>query len=96
MLSMHEISTLVEYQKSLPESKERTLLDRMICEYIQYIQCGTVDDCKQRMDWMSYSIDDIRNNFNSMVKGLREEVENIRTHESTPPKKKLGRPCKNK
>lgn len=96
MLSMYEISVLTLFQESLPGSKEKTLLDRLLCEYVQYIQCGTVDDVKQRMDWMSYSIDDIRNNFNSMVKELRKEVENIRAHESAPPKKKLGRPCKNK
>ena len=95
MLSMHNISVLTLFQESLPEMKEKELLGQLLCEYIQYIQCGTVDDCKQRMEWMSYSIDDIRNNFNSMVKGLREEVKNIRTIESTP-KKKIGRPCKNK
>lgn len=70
MLSMHNISVLTLFQESLPESKEKELLNQLLCEYIQYIQCGTVEDCKQRMEWMSYSIDDIRNNFNSMVKGL--------------------------
>ena len=96
MLNMFEMSDLLHFQESLPESKEKELLNLLLFEYGQYIRCGTVEDCEQRIEWMSYSIEDIRNSFNSIVKGLREEVENIRTFETTPPNKKRGRPCKDK
>lgn len=96
MLNMFEMSDLLHFQESLPESKEKELLDQLLFEYDQYIRCGTVEDCKQRMEWMSYSIDDIRKNFNFIVKELREEVEIIRTNEVIPPNKKRGRPRKDK
>ena len=95
MLNKFEISDLMQFQESLPESREKELLNRLLLEYGQYTQCGTVEDCKQRMDWMSLSLDDIRNNFNSFVKEMREEVEIIRRTESdNQEKRKKGRPRK--
>lgn len=32
-------------------------------ELNEYRQCGTVEECRSRMEWMSYSMDDIRRKF---------------------------------
>lgn len=84
MLTMHEMSKLYLFQESLPESKEKELLDKLLFEYTQYIQCGTVEECQSRKEWMSYSIDDIRAHFNMIIKGLRDEVNNIRNEQIVP------------
>lgn len=94
MLNMHEMSKLYLFQESLPESKEKELLDKLLFEYTQYIQCGTVEECQSRKEWMSYSIDDIRAHFNMIVKGLRDEVDNIRNEQTVS--KKSCRVRKNK
>ena len=91
MLNMYEISELCELQKSLPNGKRKELLDKLLFEYSQYIKCGTVEECENRKEWMSYSIDDIRTKFNTVVKGLRDEVDNIRNELYIPKKRKGGK-----
>ena len=78
MLSKHSISDLSLYLESLPESREKALFNRLLFEYIQYTKCGTIEECRSRKEWMDYSLNDIMANFNAMVKGLREEVDNIK------------------
>ena len=96
MLNMIEMSELWNFQHSLPEGRCKSLLNDLLTEYAEYIQCGTVEDCIQRREWMSYSIDDIRTYFNEIVKGLQEEVKTIRAEAVSPPKKKRGRPSERK
>lgn len=83
MLSKLSISDLSLYIESLPESREKALLGRLLFEYIQYTQCGTIEECRSRKEWMDYSLNDIMANFNAMVKGLREEVDNIKKEAET-------------
>lgn len=92
MLNMYEIDKLYTLQEELIDCDEKDLLGKLLFEYTQYIQCGTVEECQNRKEWMSMSIDDIRVNFNSLVKDLREEVESIRNEQE--PSKKRGRPRK--
>ena len=96
MLNVLEISDLYKFEESLPESKEKDLLCKLLFEYVQYSECGTVEDCMARKEWMSYSIDDIRKNFTSIVKGLREEVAYIREDAELSHKRKRGRPKRRK
>lgn len=91
MLTMHEISELSLFQESLPEGREKELFNKLLFDYIQYAQCGTVEDCKNRKEWMSLSIDDMRKNFNTLVKEMREEVNNIRNEESVSKKRNGGK-----
>lgn len=91
MLSMHEMSKLYSFQESMFESDEKELLNKLLFEYAQYTKCGTVEECQNRKEWMSMSIDDIRKNFNSLVTGLRDEVENIRNEQQVSKKSKYVR-----
>lgn len=94
MLNYIEMSDLLQFQAQMPDSREKELLHKVLFEYSKYCRCGTVEDCEQRKEWMTYSIDDIRVAFSKMVKGFQEEVEFIRAEESRP--KKRGRPKKAK
>lgn len=79
MLSPRELSKIYVFNESLPdESYVKGLIDTLLFEYTQYIECGTIEECKSRKEWMDYSLNDIMGNFNAMVKGLREEVDNIK------------------
>lgn len=91
MLNMYEIHKLHRLQEELFESDEKELLGKLLFEYTQYIQCGTVEECQSRKEWMSMSIDDIRVNFNSVVKGLQEEVKNIRDEQDITKKTYYGK-----
>lgn len=94
MLNYIEMSDLRQFQGEMPDCREKELLHKVLFEYNEYCECGTVEDCKQRKEWMSYSIDTIREAFAKMVKGFQEEVEIIREDEKR--KKKRGRPPKNR
>ena len=61
-------------------------------ELNEYRQCGTVEECRSRMEWMSYSMDDVRRKFLF----IREEALAIAKEkaEETPSKPKRGRPRK--
>ena len=63
---------------NLPDCEERELLFKLLCEYVEYKECGTPEECIQRKEWMSMSIDDIREGFNNFTKEMRKEVELIR------------------
>lgn len=91
MLNTLQISDLITYQQKMPDCPEKELLNQILWEYSKYTECGTIEDCQQRKEWMGFSIDDIRKKFNTMVKGMREEVEFIR--EDNQPGKR-GRPPK--
>ena len=96
MLSYKDLSTLQNYCDTLTDPEIRIILDRLIHEYCQYKQSGSPEDCAQRKEWMEMSYEDIRNNFNNTIQGLRNEVINIKqevTSETKP--KKCGRPKKN-
>lgn len=92
MLNYIEKSDLWQFQMQMPECREKELLHKVLFEYDEYCECGTVEDCQQRKAWMSYSIDDIRSAFYKMVKGMREEVDAVRAETAAP--KKRGRPPK--
>ena len=99
MLSNTEISKIkhaIETHDLSDEDYE--LLDDIIYEYCQYRRCGSPEDCEQRKEWMEMSYEDIRMNFNSTIKALRQEVSDIRDQycNKKPPKKQAGRPRKKK
>lgn len=92
MLDLFEQSDIAQYIAKLPDGRDKALLNKLLFEYVEYARCGTVEDCRQRKEWMSYSIDDIRVNFTKVVNGLREEVAYIR--EDAAKQKRRGRPRK--
>ena len=94
MLDSIEMSDLYQFKDSLPENRVKELLSKLLFEYVQYSKCGTVEDCIGRKEWMSYSIDDIRNTFTGIVRGLRQEVQYVREDVAASHKKKRGRPRK--
>lgn len=90
MLSNSNMFKLWTYVSDLQDCEEKTLLFDLITEYKKYTDCGTPEECMQRKEWMSMSIDDIRVNFNSFVKEMQNEVKCIREEVKTT-KKKSGR-----
>lgn len=61
-------------------------------ELNEYRRCGTPEDCLSRMEWMAYSMDDIRKKFLF----IREEALALAKEKSdeAPSKRKRGRPRK--
>lgn len=78
MLSYKDLSTLQKYCDTLTDPEIRIILDQLIREYCQYKQSGSPEDCAQRKEWMEMTYEDIRNNFNNIVQGLRNEVYEIK------------------
>ena len=93
MLSYKDLNTLQNYCDTLSIVEIRRLLDQLIHEYCQYKQSGSPEDCAQRKEWMEMSYEDIRNNFNNIVQGLRNEVAEIKKEAAaeTKPKKRRKR-----
>ena len=98
MMTFDEMETVVELCDSLSDVKRKQALDKMIFEYRQYMRSGSPEDCAQRKEWMKMSYEDIRMNFNSTIKALRQEVSDISDQycNKKPPKKQAGRPRKKK
>ena len=96
MLSYKDLNTLQKYCDTLNDPEIRIILDQLIHEYCQYKQSGSPEDCAQRKEWMEMSYEDIRNRFNDIVQGLRNEVAEIKKEAASETKpKKRGRPKKN-
>ena len=96
MLSCKDLTTLQNYCDTLTDPEIRIILDQLIHEYCRYKQSGSPKDCAQRKEWMEMSYEDIRNSFNNIIHGLRNEVAVIRTEAMNNAKpKKRGRPKKN-
>lgn len=93
-MSDSEWMDLYDFVGGLEDTHIKELFSKLLFEYDQYRKCGTVEDCQQRKEWMSMSIDDIRCEFNATVKLLRDEVKFIREEASKPKNKKRGRPRK--
>ena len=91
MLSNDELLILHNLKDSLSIVQQRQLLEQLLFEYEEYRKCGTLDDCQQRKEWFDMSFEDVRKSFNSIVKGLRDEVQNIREEDAKPKTKKRGR-----
>ena len=96
MLTNNELFILHNIRDNLSIEEQRCLFDRLLFEYDLYRKCGTPEDCIQRKEWMEMSFEDVRNNFNDIVKGLRNEVKQIREEAAKPERKKRGRPRKEK
>ena len=90
MLSYKDLSTLQKYCDTLTDPEIRIPLDQLIHEYCQYKKSGSPKDCAQRKEWMEMTYEDIRNNFNSIIQGLRNEVAEIKKEAAaeTKPKKR--------
>lgn len=79
MLVARQIIGVGHYIDSLPDNdKNKELLNMMFDEYRKYIQYGTPEDFAQCREWQDMSITDIRKNFNNVVKGLRNEMDDAR------------------
>lgn len=98
MMTFDEMETVEKISGILSSVKQRVALEKMISEYRQYTRLGSPEDCAQRKEWMEMSYEDIRMNFNSTIKALRQEVSDIRDQycNKKPPKKQAGRPRKKK
>lgn len=79
MIDMIEMSDLWQYQKEMPEGREKELLHKLLFEYGRYSKCGTYEDCEMRKEWFGFSLEKIMQNFTKTVKELRDEVAYIRT-----------------
>ena len=90
MLSYKDLSTLQKYCDTLTDPEIRIPLDQLIHEYCQYKKSGSPKDCAQRKEWMEMTYEDIRNNFNGIIQGLRNEVAEIKKEAAaeTKPKKR--------
>ena len=93
MLSCKDLSTLQKYCDTLTDTDIRIILDQLIHEYCQYKKSGSPKDCAQRKEWMEMSYEDIRNNFNSIIQSLRNEVAEIKKEstDNAKPKKRRKR-----
>lgn len=78
MLTDKELLILCDVRDSLSNDRQRVLFNQLLFEYDQYKKCGTPDDCQQRKEWMRMPFEDIRDNFNDIVKGLQNEVKQIK------------------
>ena len=98
MMTFEEMETVEKISGILSSVKQRVAFEKMISEYRQYTRLGSPEDCAQRKEWMEMSYEDIRMNFNSTIKALRQEVSDIRDQycNKKPPKKQAGRPRKKK
>lgn len=95
MLSCKDLATLQNYCDTLIDPEIQIILDQLIHEYCRYKQSGSPEDCAQRKEWMEMTYEDIRNNFNDIVQGLRNEVAEIKNESAAETKpKKRGRPRK--
>ena len=93
MLSCKDLATLQNYCDTLTDPEIKIILGQLIHEYFRYKQSGSPKDCAQRKEWMEMSYEDIRNSFNNIIQGLRNEVAVIKKEAAKP--KKQGRPKKN-
>lgn len=87
-----EMSDLWQFKDSLPDGEIKELLNNALFDLSLYQRCGTPQDCENRLEWLSYSIEDIRNHYNALAKEMHDYVETI----INPPKKRRGRPPKSK
>ena len=95
MLSCKDLATLQNYCDTLTDPEIQIILDQLIHEYCRYKESGSPEDCAQRKEWMEMSYEDIRNRFNDIVQGLRNEVAEIKKEAAAETKpKKRGRPRK--
>lgn len=79
MLTQSQFEKLDEYcTQNMPDGEIKDIYFQLINEYEKYIECGSPEECMQRKEWMSMSIDDVRVEFNNFVKAMRHEVEIIR------------------
>lgn len=79
MLTQSQFEKLNEYcTQNMPDGEIKDIYFQLIDEYEKYIESGSPEECMQRKEWMSMSIDDVRVNFNNFVKEMRHEVEIIR------------------
>ena len=83
-----DMTSLFDFYKKTPESEEKKLLLKAYMELKAYRNCGTVQECESRKEWMSLSLDDIRENLHEFMRQIREE------HEWSMQKRKRGRPRK--
>ena len=96
MLSCKDLNTLQNHCDTLTDPEIQIILGQLIHEYFRYKQNGSPEDCAQWKEWMEMSYEDIRNNFNGIVQGLRNEVAEIKKEAAAETKpKKRGRPKKN-
>lgn len=93
MLNCYEMSDLIQFVRKMEDCKEKELFNTLLFEYNQYTKCGTVQDCQERKEWLSFSIEEIRIRFNQLAKFAKEEIEAVRLEQSIKPKKR-GRPPK--
>lgn len=78
--SLHDLNTSIEDLKK--EHREAEI------ELAKYRESGTPEDCMSRKEWMSVSIDTLRQNYIAFTEGMREYV----AMRDAP--KKRGRPSK--
>lgn len=94
-LSNDELLILHNLKDSLSIVQQKKLLEQLLSEYEGYRKCGTLTDCQQRKEWFDMSFEDVHKEFNFIVKGSRDEVQQIREEAVKPKTKKRGRPRKN-
>lgn len=101
MLTQSQFEKLNEYcAQNMPDGEIKDIYFQLIDEYEKYIESGSPEECMQRKEWMSMSIDDVRIEFNNFVKEMRKEVEIIRYGAQVEIaaaniKRRRGRPRKN-
>lgn len=79
MLTERQLIQIADSIAKMPDSdKTKKLFTIMFKDYREYTKYGTHEDFAQCKEWQDMSITEIRENFNNVVKGLRDQVDDMR------------------
>ena len=93
MLDYIKMSNLWSLQMEMEDCEDKESLGTVLFEYKQYTDCGTVKECRTRKEWFSMTLEQIMQNTNKIIDGLREEVDLIRAEAEEKKIAKRGRPA---
>ena len=82
-----KMSLLLSFCDSLQDEELRETFSDALMELAAYRRCGSVEDCQSRMEWMSFSMDDVRKKFIDFVRMMQQEVEEDRKYTARRRKK---------
>lgn len=79
MLTERQLIQIADSIAKMPDTdKTKKLFAIMFKDYREYVKSGTPEDFAQCKEWQDMSITEIRQKFNNVVKGLRDEVTDMR------------------
>lgn len=91
VLNFVELSDLKLFQEGLEDGRIKDLLDLALHNLEEYQTCGTPWDCRDRMEWLKLSPEDVRKQYNWFVKQTREYIADIKELNTKRPKERKRR-----